>query len=103
MGFRFRRRIKILPGVYLNIGKRGVSASVGVNGAHVTVGEDGTRTTVGAPGTGLSYTHLERKHHADELNEVAATDSMPPSAARGYLWAALILIVMAAIVFRSLP
>lgn len=56
MGLRFRRKIKILPGVSLNIGKRGVSTSIGVKGAHITIGKNGTRTTVGIPGTGLSYT-----------------------------------------------
>ena len=47
MGFRFRRSIKILPGVRLNFGKRGISTSIGIRGAHVTVGKTGTRTTVG--------------------------------------------------------
>ena len=28
MTFRFRRSIKIMPGVRLNVGKRGVSASI---------------------------------------------------------------------------
>jgi hypothetical protein len=55
MGFRVRRRIRIGPGVTLNVGKRGVSTSVGVRGAHVTVGRR-SRATVGIPGTGLSYT-----------------------------------------------
>ena len=36
--FRFRRSIKILPGIRLNVGKRGVSTSIGVRGAHITVG-----------------------------------------------------------------
>lgn len=58
MGFRFRRSVKILPGVKLNFGKKGVSISAGVRGAHVTVSKDGTRTTIGAPGTGMSYTNF---------------------------------------------
>ena len=41
MGFRFRRTIKILPVIRLNVGKRGVSTSIGVRGAHVTVGRTG--------------------------------------------------------------
>ena len=53
--FRFRRSIRIAPGIRLNIGKRGLSTSLGGRGAHVTVGRH-TRTTVSAPGTGLSYT-----------------------------------------------
>jgi hypothetical protein len=57
---RFRRRIGILPGVKLNIGKRGASVSVGVRGAHMTFGPR-SQTTVGLPGTGLSYT-MPRRH-----------------------------------------
>lgn len=56
MAFRFQRRIKIAPGVTINLSKGGVSTSVGVKGARVTLGRGKTRTTVGAPGTGLSYT-----------------------------------------------
>ncbi|MET3813300.1 hypothetical protein ABIB18_000650 [Pantoea sp. UYEF8] len=57
MGFRFRRRIKIAPGVYINVGKSGItSATIGKAGASLNVGKKGTRTTVGLPGTGMSYT-----------------------------------------------
>lgn len=57
MGFNFRKSIKIIPGVKLNITQKGVSGlSVGKNGARVSVGKKGVRTTAGLPGTGLSYT-----------------------------------------------
>lgn len=56
MSINFRKSIKILPGVKINIGKKGISTSVGVRGAHVTVGKRGTRATVGIPGSGLSVT-----------------------------------------------
>lgn len=56
MGFRFRKSVKILPGVRVNISKSGLSTSVGTKGAMVNVSKRGTRTTVGAPGTGISYT-----------------------------------------------
>ena len=56
MSFRFRRTVRILPGLRLNFSKSGVSTSAGKRGANVTVGQGQTRTTVGAPGTGLSYT-----------------------------------------------
>ena len=56
MGFRFRRSVRIMPGLRLNFGKRGVSVSAGPRGAKVTVGPTGTRATVGIPGTGISYT-----------------------------------------------
>ncbi len=56
MGFRFWRRIKIAPGLTLNLSKSGGSLSFGPRGAKVTIGPRGTRATVGLPGTGLFYT-----------------------------------------------
>jgi hypothetical protein len=55
MGFRFRRSIRLLPGVRLNFSRSGVSTSLGVRGASVTVGRRGVRANVGLPGTGISY------------------------------------------------
>lgn len=55
MAFRFRRTVKIFPGVRLNLGKRGVSVSAGVRGANVTLGRQGLYGNVGIPGSGLSY------------------------------------------------
>jgi hypothetical protein len=55
MAFRLFRRIKIAPGITLNLSKSGLSASAGVRGARVTLGPRGVRRTVGIPGTGVSY------------------------------------------------
>ncbi|MDE0925235.1 DUF4236 domain-containing protein [Aurantimonas coralicida] len=55
MAFRFSRRIKILPGVRINVGKRGASLSIGPRGASVTMGRNGIHGNVGLPATGLSY------------------------------------------------
>lgn len=60
MGFRFQRRIRLLPGIRLNISKGGISASIGRRGAWATFGRGRRRTTVGLPGTGLSYTETSR-------------------------------------------
>ncbi|HHJ14345.1 MAG TPA: DUF4236 domain-containing protein [Gammaproteobacteria bacterium] len=56
MSFRFWRRIRIAPGVTLNLSKSGGSLSFGPRGAKVTIGPRGKRATVGIPGTGLFYT-----------------------------------------------
>ncbi len=56
MGFRFRKSIKIAPGLKLNIGKKGIGLSAGTKGAHISVNSNGRVTkTVGLPGTRLSY------------------------------------------------
>ena len=84
MGFRFRRTIRILPGVRLNIGKTGVSTSVGVRGAHVTIGHGKVRKTVGIPGTGLSYTDV-----SDARNQESE-----PGRTGGSVWIACLLLVL---------
>lgn len=58
MPFRFFQRIRIAPGLTLNLSKGGVSMSAGPRGARVTAGTSGTRATAGLPGTGLHYTVL---------------------------------------------
>ena len=55
MGFRFRRSVRLFPGVRLNFSGSGISTSIGVRGASVTVGPRGSQLNVGLPGTGLSY------------------------------------------------
>ena len=55
MGFRFRRRLPIIPGLWLNLSKSGVSASVGGRGFTENIGPRGHQETISAIGTGLSY------------------------------------------------
>jgi hypothetical protein len=55
MTFRFRRTLKLAPGIRWNIGKRSTSVRVGGRGFGVTLGSRGNRATIGAPGTGVSY------------------------------------------------
>nr|DAP79765.1 MAG TPA: Protein of unknown function (DUF4236) [Caudoviricetes sp.] len=57
MGFRYRKSVKIAPGVRMNFSKSGASVSVGGKGGHVTVNSKGeTRVGASIPGTGVSYT-----------------------------------------------
>lgn len=55
MGFRFRRSMRLLPGIRINLSKTGASLTAGVRGAHVNIGKTGVHETIGIPGTGLSY------------------------------------------------
>ena len=65
MRFRFRKRLKLLPGISLNFSKSGIpSLSIGPKGASVNIPlgrSGGTRTTLGLPGTGLSWTEEKSK------------------------------------------
>lgn len=80
MGILFRKRIKIVKGVHLNISKSGTSLSVGPRGAKVTIGKKGVYANVGIPGTGI-YTrqkisgaryakqrNLKRQRENDAIN-----------------------------------
>jgi hypothetical protein len=61
MGFRFRRSIKIAPGLRVNLSKAGPSVSFGGRGLTTNVSVRGTRHTVSIPGTGVSYS-TKREH-----------------------------------------
>ncbi len=54
MAFRFRRSVRLIPGVRVNLGKRGISLSGGMRGANVTLGRGGLYANAGVPGTGMS-------------------------------------------------
>ena len=56
MGIRFRKSIKLLPGLYINLGKKGVSLSIGKRGIRTTLNSKGRLTkTISIPGTGISF------------------------------------------------
>lgn len=82
MGWRYRRSVKILPGVKLNFSKKGTGVTIGGKYSHVTYGADG-RITRGhsIPGTGLSYveqvrgpqkdnTDVKKRTSLDDINPV---------------------------------
>ncbi len=57
MSIRFRRSMKLMPGVRLNFSKSTVGLSFGVPGARYTINSKGRRTiSAGIPGTGLYAT-----------------------------------------------
>lgn len=73
--FRFRKSIKIAPGVRLNVGKKGSSLTVGIRGASVNFGSKGVYANVGIPGTGVSY----RTKIADASSQSSpSVPSLPP-------------------------
>lgn len=93
MGFRFQKRIKILPGVSVNLSKSGISTSVGVKGARVTMGNGKTRTTVGLPGTGLSHTTVQSNTQPAVKNEWRLLKGL------GYVIASIMLVTFVITLF----
>lgn len=54
MGLRFRKSIRLAPGVRMNLGLRGLSMTLGPRGSSINIGPRGTYSNVGIPGTGIS-------------------------------------------------
>jgi len=72
MGFRFQRRINILPGLRINLSKSGIGFSVGGRGFHAGVDSNGRRyTSAGLPGTGISWREYKK------ANPHAAPPALP--------------------------
>lgn len=53
MAIRFRRSVRILPGLRMNFSGSGIGLSIGVPGARVTVGPSGLYRHLSLPGTGI--------------------------------------------------
>lgn len=76
MAMRFRRSIKLAPGIRVNFNKNSVGLTVGPKGAHVSVNSKGQKTeSVGIPGTGLSY--VERENSAASRSAVSKPQRSP--------------------------
>jgi len=75
MAWNYRKRIKIAPGIHLNLSKGGVSTSVGPRGAKITFGKNGAYLNTGIPGTGLySRTKLSGNHTRRNTNSLMNTN-----------------------------
>lgn len=63
MGLRIQKKIKIAPGVDLNLSKSGMGVSVGPKGAKVSVNPKGDiYTNLSIPGTGISFREKVNKN-----------------------------------------
>jgi len=96
MGLRFQRRIKVLPGVRINLSKSGVGFSVGGRGAHIGITARGQRyISIGVPGTGLSWREYQPKPAAPRCDLCAPGHvHIPPAVAIVLLIAAAIIVLL---------
>lgn len=79
MAFRFRKSIKVLPGIRVNIGKRGVSSiSVGKRGASFNIS-----------GTGVGYSTSARPNPRPEVQHGLA----PPARAPARRWPLVLTVI----------
>src|SRR5262245_3762475 len=54
MALRFRKSLRLFPGVRLSFSGGGISTTIGVPGASVSLGKRGAYLNAGIPGSGLS-------------------------------------------------
>lgn len=75
MGFKFRKSIKVAPGVKVNVTHKGVGVSAGVKGARISTGPSGSRITTSIPGTGISYEQRigKKKSPKQRVGETTST------------------------------
>jgi hypothetical protein len=90
MGFRFRRRLRIFPGLWLNMNKRGGSLSAGSRGLTVNFSPKGHQETLGLPGSGLSY--RTRRRPIGKLGRPAGASRQPIT--RASVVSAIILVLL---------
>lgn len=97
MALRFRRTMKIAPGVRLNLTKTGVSARVGPRGAGVTMGTSGTTVSAGVPGTGLHMSEKvsRKRSHKDQ----ATTETVQEDTKLGIAGWAIVLGILALMIW----
>ena len=98
MGFRFRRSVKIAPGIRLNLSKGGVSTSLGGRGATVNVSKRGVRGTVGLPGTGMSYSEKLGGRTSRARTAPRGSNATGPSgttSGKPIVWLIVVLIILA--------
>jgi hypothetical protein len=55
MSIQYRKRIRLLPFLWLNLSKTGWSLTIGAGPLSFSFGPRGKRVSASLPGTGLSY------------------------------------------------
>lgn len=114
MGFSFRKRLKIMKGLYLNFSKNGISTSVGGPGATLNFGKNGTRVTTSIPGTGIRYSKNLSGNKKDTVsdfqdgtNPVLTIDNynftgkVPKDANKNFFYLSIIFIILG-IIFQGI-
>ena len=84
MGIRYRKRVKVAPGVYVNLSKSGASTTVKVGkGMSLNMGQNGTYLNSGIPGTGI-YSR-ERIGATSSVQEQATNNNVSSGSSTAYI------------------
>lgn len=114
MGFSFRKRLKIMKGLYLNFSKNGISTSVGGPGATLNFGKNSTRVTTSIPGTGIRYSKKLSENKKDTASDFQDgtnpvltidnynfTSKVPKEANKNFFYLSIIFIILG-IIFQGI-
>lgn len=83
MGVRFRKSVKIMPGVRVNISKSGLSTTIGPKGASINIGKNGAYLNVGIPRTGV-YTREKISGKTKSASTSSSGSHYDPEFSRRY-------------------
>lgn len=93
MGIRFRKSMKVAPGVRMNVSKKSVGVSIGGKGARYSVSSSGrTTTSASIPGTGLSYVSTSG---SKKKQRSTSTGPIRASSSRGARVGGIVMLVVA--------
>ncbi|WP_170990104.1 DUF4236 domain-containing protein [Aquamicrobium sp. LC103] len=105
MAFKFRRTLKIAPGVRLNVTHRGASARIGPKGLGYTVNANGRKhVSAGIPGSGIHVSEQIAPPRRRASEKITASPAPPTTSARIMLSlaAALFLLTIAVIAIGAM-
>jgi Protein of unknown function (DUF4236) len=101
VAFKFRRTLKIAPGLRLNLTHRGVSARVGTKGAGYTVNTDGSQhISAGIPGSGIHVSQqiTSPRKRNKKAKVISEPDTPKASLGRIVMTAAMTLVFWGVVV-----
>jgi hypothetical protein len=100
VSWRYQKRIRVLPGVHLNLSMSGVGVSIGGRGAHVGWTARRRRyVSFGLPGTGLSWREYERQRRkVQPMVRPAPCELCQPGHAHVGVWVVVMVVAMVLIV-----
>lgn len=93
MPLRFQKRVRIIPGLSLNLSRTGVSWSVGGRGLTMNLRKGKVTGTVGIPGTGLSYRQELTPSRSTDSTRQANEPAQSGSSAAGLVLILIILLI----------
>jgi hypothetical protein len=103
-GLRFQRRIRVLPGVHLNVSLSGVGLSVGGRGFHAGVTARGQKyVSADLPGTGLSVRQYESPPQPRAFQGKSIAGISPRPAFSHGVWIAFIVLAVLLVIAQIAP